>query len=278
MKKYFNKLLAWLLLSSLALSLYGCDEGEHVHSWGEWEVVKVATCGTSGYSIRTCEVCGEEDRSVQYSTPHEYSSVYNFDATYHWRDAICQHAGEVIDRERHTFKDGNCTVCGARQGTAVSQGLQYRGILGKNVYKVIGIGTTLDSYVVIARYYNSCEIIAVGDGAFEATEGLEGVTMQEFITEIGERAFADCKELKSVRFTNKVEKLGASMLSGCTALETVYFDGTLAEFNEIRANNPLWSEGAGVFTVVCTDTSFVENGGAGDPTSKDPSVDTEMGE
>ena len=253
MKRNISIILSLVMLLSSLLFLFSCagDVGCQ-HQWGEWEVKKEATCGEGGYSIRVCSLCSQEDRKVSYALEHPYSSEWVYDGSYHWHPATCQHKAEKSDYGTHSFDGNTCSFCGALRAT---QGLDYKGNLGENTYRVTGIGTTLDANIVIARYYNGFEIVAVDDTAFEGTDGLQTVAMQEYITSIGDRAFANCKDLTAVQFSASVEYLGYQVFDGCSSLEVVYFDGTLAEFNELREGVD-WCGSAKGFKVVCSDTSF----------------------
>ncbi len=254
MKRNISVILAVLMLLSSCLSLASCAPEQEAchHEWGEWELRREPTCGEGGYSIRVCNLCDAEDRKVSYALEHPYSTEWVYDGSYHWHPATCQHKAEKSDYATHSFDGNTCSSCGALRAT---QGLEYRGNLGEDTYRVVGIGTTLDANLVIARYYNGFEIVAVAASAFEGVEGLITVAMQEYITSIGDRAFADCKDLTAVQFSSTVTYLGYHMFDGCDSLQTVYFDGTVAEFNALREGVD-WSGSAKGFRVVCSDTSF----------------------
>lgn len=255
MKKILSLVLTISLALSVLLGLLSCGVTTDgcVHEWGEWEVKKVATCGEGGYSIRICALCTQEDRKVSYALEHPYSTEWVYDGTYHWHPATCQHKAEKSGYSAHVFDGNTCTSCGALRAT---QGLEYRGNLGEDTYRVSGIGTTLDTNIVIARYYNGYEIVAVDDHAFEGVNGLLTVAMQSYILEIGDRAFADCKDLKAVQFSKSLEYLGSGVFDGCDSLEYIYFDGTVAEFHHQLNKAPDWYGDASGFKVVCSDTSF----------------------
>ena len=131
-----------------------------------------------------------------------------------------------------------------------TQGLAYRGNLGENTYRVIGIGTTLDTNVVVARYYNSRDIVAIDHGAFMSTPGLESVTLQVYITSIGDNAFKDCHDLKKVTFYSSVEFLGNNAFDGCTSLESVRYYGTTKQWQTLAEGVDL---GNAEFEIVCND-------------------------
>lgn len=42
------------------------------HEWGEWEVVKEATCTANGLKVRTCSICEEEQEETIPATGHKY--------------------------------------------------------------------------------------------------------------------------------------------------------------------------------------------------------------
>lgn len=256
MKKILSLVLSISLLISLVLGLVSCTGTTTdgcVHQWGEWEVKKVATCGEGGYSIRVCALCTQEDRKVSYALEHTYSTDWVYDGSYHWHPATCQHKAEKSSYSPHVFDGNACTSCGALRAT---QGLEYRGNLGEDTYRVFGIGTTLDANIVIARYYNGYEIVAVDDHAFEGVNGLLTVAMQSYITYIGDRAFADCPDLTAVQFSKTLEYLGSGVFDGCDSLEYIYFDGTVAEFHHQLNKAPDWYGDATGFKVVCSDAWF----------------------
>ena len=57
------------------------------HTFGDWSVTKEASCKEEGTKSRTCSVCGETET-------------------------------EKIEKTPHSFADGVCTVCGAKQSDA----------------------------------------------------------------------------------------------------------------------------------------------------------------
>lgn len=241
--------VSFVLFCALLLSLFACGEdvGGCQHQWSEWEVVKEPTCGEGGYSIRTCSICSETERNVKYPLPHSYSSSWMYDGTYHWHPASCQHTAEVSEKSTHTFSGNTCSVCGAVRAT---QGLSYRGNLIEGNYSVIGIGTTLDTNIVIARYYNSRDIVAVAPSAFEAVPGLESVTMQVYIKRIGDGAFKNCPDLKYITFYSDIDYLGSGIIEGCTSFESIRYYGTVAQWTKLSEGIDFGISG---FIVVCND-------------------------
>ena len=250
MKKYILPISLTFVVAFLLPIFTSCgSDGSCVHEWTEWEVVKEATCGESGYSNRQCTKCNEVDRSIQYTIPHSFSEEWKYDGSNHWHSATCIHKNEVSDNGAHSFVGNTCSVCGALRAT---QGLEYRGNLGEGTYRVSGIGNTLDDNIVVARYYNSCEIIGVDAEAFLGIRGLKSVVLQKYITTIGDGAFKDCTDLVSIKFTSSLESISSQMLAGCTSLEYIYFTGTRAEWDSLPKGED-WDKNTGDYTVVFSD-------------------------
>ncbi len=49
---------------------------------------------------------------------HTYSEEWSWDENNHWHQATCEHTEKASDLAKHTFKNGVCSVCGAKEGTA----------------------------------------------------------------------------------------------------------------------------------------------------------------
>lgn len=252
MKKITSLFTLALLLLGLIISLAACSGGNDTacnHEWSEWTVVEAPTCTKGGYSTRTCTLCSESVRMVLYPSDHTYAEEWMYDGSYHWRPATCQHIDQKADYEPHTFDGNTCSVCGT---VKASQGLQYRGDLVNGTYTVIGTGTTLETDIVVARYYNGHDITAVGAGAFSGIPGLKSVWLQRYILSVGDRAFADSPDLTTVTLTYGLEYIGAEVFSGCTSLEKVVFFGTVEDFNAIeKAQN--WDAGHTGYIIECVD-------------------------
>ena len=115
------------------------SDGAHQHTFGDWVVIRDATCTESGLKFRKCTTCDEEE--TEYITPHHA-----------WIDANCQSpktcetCGETEgDLGDHAYQTGMCTLCGTfdpngaddliYDGSAITiqfphyLGMRYQGIL-----------------------------------------------------------------------------------------------------------------------------------------------------
>lgn len=83
------------------------------HSFGKYTVEVEPTCTSEGVAVKTCDVCGYEEREVLNMLPHVADDRYKFDDTYHYKNCIS--CGIEMDKEAHAFEEGSkvCSVCGA---------------------------------------------------------------------------------------------------------------------------------------------------------------------
>lgn len=82
-------------------------DGTHVHSYGEWEVTKPATCVTTGIETRTCEECGEIETQEIPRTDHTWDE-----------GVITKEATETSNGARLY----TCTVCKANKSEIIPAG------------------------------------------------------------------------------------------------------------------------------------------------------------
>lgn len=71
--------------------------------------VGLSACGGGGTSSGSGGDSGTGTSSVH---THTFSDEWEYDDTYHWHPATCEHTDEQGDRAEHTLVDNVCTVCG----------------------------------------------------------------------------------------------------------------------------------------------------------------------
>ena len=93
-----RRIFTIILIALSLLALWSCDifGTEHTHEFGEWTVIKEATCTEDGSKTRSCS-CGESEKETLLKTGHTEETVAG-------KKATCTEAG---------FTEGKkCTVCG----------------------------------------------------------------------------------------------------------------------------------------------------------------------
>ena len=139
-----------------------------------------ATCDGPAVYYKSC-ICGQvgtETFTYGEAAEHTYSDQWSYNDTDHWRQATCQHSGEVADYGPHKWDDGEiiqnaghnvngekrytCTVCGV-QKTEVLLGQPHEYNQTVVDQKYLASAATCTSP---ALYYKSCVCGEAGTETF----------------------------------------------------------------------------------------------------------------
>ena len=91
--------------------------------------------------------------------------------------------------------------CGEKETQTIEklvQELEYTLNADRQSYSVTGIGTWIDSAVVIPDMYKDLPVTKIGDDAFHCCKNLTAVVIPNSVTYIGSRAFKECDSLTDV--------------------------------------------------------------------------------
>ena len=179
MKKLFS-IIALLLVLLLAVS---CDKpetdsdfnddiiiDEHVHSFGEWQIIEEATCVQEGFKEATCN-CGEKS----YAT---------------------------ISPAGHKMVDSLCEYCGRHY----SEGLAFESN-GDGTCYVTGMGDCTEADVVIPDYSPDGDLVTgIGYKGFIGDQVIESVHIPATVTDVGGFAFENCQKLHTITVDEANEK------------------------------------------------------------------------
>lgn len=144
----------------------------HIHVYGEWNIIKEATCTENGEQERVC-TCGEKETKT-------------VEAAHNWEKATCLvpetcsvcklTKGNVAS---HTYENKVCVVCGDIQ---FSEGLKYE-LCEDSYYVVVGLGSCNDKDVFIPPIYNEKPVKGIVFSGF-STYKINSVVIPESITNI----------------------------------------------------------------------------------------------
>lgn len=105
------------------------------------------------------------------------------------------------------------------------------------------------------------DVTFIGCYAFSGTS-LTSVILPDGISSVEEGVFYSCKSLTSVTVPDSVTSIDYYAFGDCAELKTINFKGTKAQWNAVKKYNKYWMDGAGDFTVRCTDGKLDKNGDA----------------
>ena len=246
---------------------------DHSH-FGEWEVIKAATCTEDGTETRTC-LCGvKETREVKCVGHHDFGGWVTTEEPTCTKDG--KQAGKCsrceatdikpLEALGHDFKNDLCTRCNepALQLKLSSDSSYYmvtKYYLNdktsvvipsqKNNIPVTEIGKEAFSYCTgLTSITISNSVTKIGSYAFFACTGLTSITIPDSVTTIDLCAFDDCTGLTSVTIPNSVTEIGGSAFYDCNNLTSIYYAGNLASWcgisgldNLMSSNRTLYIDG-----------------------------------
>lgn len=228
----------------------GIDEN-HVHTFGEWETLKKATCTDKGSKKRTCHSCGEIEIQRTEATGHSYDSgmctecgakekhIHEFGEWVTKTEPTCTENGEnertcstcgeteieATDAKDHEMIDGICTTCGEEY----TDGLEFTSN-GDGTCYVSGIGSYSDTYLIIPPTSPEEErVVAISSYAFRGNSTLTCVEIPSSIKEIGHEAFRDCIRISKVFLGNGITKISGEAFRGCQSLKEIYIPSSILE-------------------------------------------------
>ncbi len=130
--------------------------------------------------------------------------------------------------------------------------ITYEGV----AYRIISIDSEAFSHCESLKEINiPNSITSIGYRAFYRCESLENIIIPDHVTDIEYEAFSGCKSLKAITIPVSVTKLEYNAFKGCKSLSTITFQGTTAQWKNIKTLSLSFVGLVGVPTTVvhCTD-------------------------
>ena len=154
------------------------------------------------------------------------------EAIYKCANCPATKGGEVISALGHTFENFECTRENCEAVKTISIGLTYQMDDATQTYVVTGIGSCVDTELVIPETYNGYTVTAVAPGAFNGNTQIVKVRILGCAT-IGDRAFNNCTNLQSIEISDDLQTIGSAAFYGNTALIEIIFNGTQAQWDAV---------------------------------------------
>ena len=129
-----------------------------------------------------------------------------------------------------------------------SEGLEYT-LSGDGTYYIVsGIGTCIDTDILIPTTYDGKPVKEIGEAAFYGCSSLTSVTMRNSIIRIGSSAFSGCSRLTNVTIPDSILSINAHAFYGCSSLTEICYTGTMKQWEDITKGT-WWDYDAGAYTI-----------------------------
>lgn len=184
--KKFLILFAVLILSALAAVMVAACKGdkEHKHEYGDYTLVRAASCSEEGEEVRYCKVCNEPDTRTIAKLPHTEVVSARVDATCtadgHTAGKHCSVCGTVLEGETLLPKLGHdwqtveevkatCTVAGYKKShcercnTDVEENFDKLPHTYEEGWKIKEQASDGDGHVVNGKHYRVCSVCSEED-------------------------------------------------------------------------------------------------------------------
>lgn len=123
---------------------------------------------------------------------HQYSEEWSYDEAGHWHGCTKSGCTEKSDYAEHDFASGDC-ICGKHK--PATKGLSYTLNADGQSYTCSGIGSVVESDILIASEYEGLPVTGIGASAFSGCTSLIKITIPKSIENIGQNAFLNCLAL-----------------------------------------------------------------------------------
>ncbi len=189
------------------------------HSFGEWKIVKPATCVENGEYERVCHCGKKETKPIVAFGAHVASDEW------------------VTVREARVGKEGlrvrKCIVCGSHveemklpalpeYDAAPTEKPDFRTNPKNSTCEITGPGKCR-GLVVIPSEIDGYRVTEIAENAFRKCKSVKGVVISDSVTRIGKHAFSECENLESVMIGGAVTEIGESAFYHCHALKSAVF-------------------------------------------------------
>lgn len=118
----------------------------------------------------------------------------------------------------------------AKDGTVTyycSEGLEFTLNDDSESYSVTGVGTCIDTDIIIPNTYNDLPITSIGDKAFLDCTYMVSIIIPDTVKTIGQMAFRGCTSLESIVIPNGVREISDYTFTSCVLLTEISIPSTV---------------------------------------------------
>lgn len=204
----------------------------------DWIIDKAPTCTNTGLRHKVCSICGVNYNYETLATdPHISGEEVKENVV---EDPTCTEDGSydvvirctecnvilssthVITAEMLDHEWGESKRCKHCNCDYFSQDLKFTLSSSDTSYVVSGIGSCVDSDIIIPANYKGKPVTSIRGYAFSGCSSLTSVTIGNGVTSIGGYAFEGCSSLTSVIWNaENCTKVGSSTFYRCSKLSSI---------------------------------------------------------
>lgn len=92
--------------------------------------------------------------------------------------------------------------------------------------------TGADSSITIPGQILRCNVVSIGDSAFEGYSNLTSVVVPQGVTTIGNAAFSECTKLANIVLPSSMVSMGNEAFQGCSSLAYIAIPGGVTHFGQ----------------------------------------------
>ena len=209
----------------------GFPPAQHTHVFGEWEMIKEASCSVQGEEMRICS-CGEKENRYTALLPH-FAGAWVVEK----EPTIKLPTPDDPDEREPGIKCQFCAHCGAKLDEELipatgSLGLAYAINPDGKTFSVAGIGNCTDADVIVPENFCGYHVTSVMAGAFENCATIKSIALPRTVTVIGERAFRWSDRLEEVILPDTLEEISAQAFYNCSALKSIHIPQGVTKIGE----------------------------------------------
>lgn len=200
------------------------------HSYGEWAMVRKATCALEGLRRRTCGCCSAAEEEAIPCLPHMEIVLPAVEATCAATGlteglgcSVCKKVltaqQTVPTNDNHSYSGSICKLCGHDIGP-ITETARWDFDEATGTLTISGTGPMAD--------YAKAENIPW----YDLREEITAVNISSGITGIGDANFHGCKKLTNVSIPGSVTRIGESAFNDCTALAQITLPDTITHIEK----------------------------------------------
>lgn len=125
------------------------------------------------------------------------------------------------DNKQETSQETGKPTIQESETSIGSEGLAYTVNEDGTSCTITGIGTCVDSHVIIPKFIDGYTVTTIGETVFYGCEHIREIIIPDTVTSIGNSAFYGCSSLTEISISNSVTSISDSAFYDCSSLTSI---------------------------------------------------------